>query len=272
MNSAARVEEGLAEAARVLPPASSRSRPYVRLAFRDPSNLLIFALALAAGLGQGLWVFSAAVVGAEVAWLLLAPRLAATKRGLDARFEAESAAREKERRAALLQELSPGNRARIESLIDLRQSLLRRATGETDSALASDGWLDALSKTDALFGLCVLEARRSARLEAYLNELDPEQIARDLRRLGSAGSASDLELARQRQARVREGQTALAASDERLVQLENALRAVASAPLPRDGEQTPLGELLSGVDALVQAQHPQSETSGSWTTLMQRTP
>lgn len=270
MNSAARVEEGLAEAARVLPPAPSRLRPYLRLAFLDPSNLLILGLALAAGLGRGLWAFSAAVILAEALWLILAPRLAASRRALDARFESQSAAGEKQRRAALLQDLSAGNRARVESLIDLRQSLLRRATSATGAA--SDGLLDALSKCDALFGLCVLEARRSARLKTYLAELDPEQIARDLRRLSSAGGESDLELARQRQARAREGQSALAASEERLAQLENALRAVASPALAGEGEQTPLGELLSGVDALVQAKHPQGETTGSWTALMHRTP
>ena len=40
MNSAARVEEGLAEAARVLPPSPSAKSPYLRLAFTDATNLL----------------------------------------------------------------------------------------------------------------------------------------------------------------------------------------------------------------------------------------
>ncbi|MEO8503636.1 MAG: hypothetical protein ABI609_07045 [Acidobacteriota bacterium] len=271
MNSAARVEEGLAEAARVLPSSLSAHRPYRRLAFMDSTNLLIFAVALAAGVGKGLWRFTAGVLVAEALWLALASRIGATRRGLDARFAAESAVKERQRRNELLGELSTADRARIEALIDLRQGLARRATASGADAGTSDRMLDALGQTDALFGLGVLEARRSARLKTYLRELDPEQIERDLRRLADAGDTASLELARQRQARAREGQTAFDASRERVMLLENALRAVASRE-PTEAPQPPIGDLLSGVDALVQAKHPLSESPGSWRSLMNATP
>src|SRR5436190_21292482 len=102
---AARVEEGLLEAQRLLPPPQSRPE-LRRFAWRDPANLLIFTVALAAGVGRGQWWLALAAVAGEIAWLVGAPWIPAVRRRLEERDQRERATREKERRVAVLAGLS----------------------------------------------------------------------------------------------------------------------------------------------------------------------
>jgi len=267
---AARIEEGLLEAQRLLPPPS---RPQLRrYAWRDPANLLIFAVTLAAGVGRGQWWLALAAVAGEVGWLAAAPWIPAVRRRLEERDQRERAAREKERRVAALAGLSAGDRARLESLLDLRAALAARAVAA--EAPRGDVLLAALAKVDALLGLCALEARRSAELREYLAGLDPEQIERDRRRVerdfaGGGGDRTAEEQVRQREARARAAEVGLDASRARVAELEGALRAAASPP---DAGGTPsLADLLDGVDAIAASTEP-GATHGSWSRLMQRTP
>ncbi len=267
---ALRIEEGLLEAQRLLPPPAARPE-LRRWALRDPANLLIFAVALAAGIGRGQgWLALAAVVG-EICWLVAAPSIPSVRRMLEDRDERARAAREKERRAAALAGLSAGDRARLESLLDLRATLAARAGAA--EAPRGDILLAALAKVDALLGLCALEARRAAELREYLEGLDTEQIERDRRRLeregGGAESAAS-EQVLQRQARARAAEAGLQASRNRIAELEGALRSAASER-GTDGPAPSLAELLAGVDAVAAATEPAS-TPGSWSGLMQRTP
>ena len=266
---AARIEEGLLEAQRLLPPPPSRPR-LRRYAWRDPANLLIFAVTLAAGVGRGQWWLALGAVAGEVGWLAAAPWIPAVRRRLEERDQRERAAREKERRVAALAGLSAGDRARLESLLDLRAALAPRAVAA--EAPRGDVLLAALAKVDALLGLCALEARRSAELREYLEGLDPEQIERDRRRVerqAESGEPAAAEQLLQRAARARAAEAGLEASRARVAELEGALRAAASPP--DSGVAPSLADLLAGVDAIAAATEP-AANPGSWSRLMQRTP
>ncbi len=288
-HAAARIEDGLREVHRLLPPTPARP-DLRRWALRDPTSLLIFAVAFAAGIGRGQWPLAVAALLGEGLWLLCAPWIPAARRGLLARDAGDRAEREKERRAGVFSGLSAGDRARLEALLDLRLALADRAT--VASSAPGDALLAALAKVDVLLGLCALEARRAAELQEYLRELDPEQIDRDRRRLERQASAESesstdaaggadagapqpsavagLELIRQRQSRARAARAGLEASRTRIAELEGALRAAASAP--GDGTvDPPLADLLAGVEAVVAATLPEAP-AGSWNALMQRTP
>ncbi len=239
-------------------------RPYLRMAFANPYNLsLLFGtLSISAMTSEPLLALAALSV--EALWLLFGPESKLLQRVLwDPALERSRREIEAKARAALLGALNPGERQRVDALVE-RQEQIRSLAAQNPS-FTGDLLRTELSKTNRLVDAFVEMALNCARYERYLDSIDPAELERDRYRYGEAvrtGQLDDqqLQIARKnfeivtkRLERMAEIRRYLEVARAQLDLIENSFQLIADqivtmqSPKELSGQ---LDELLDGVEAI----------------------
>jgi len=177
------------------PEQTATRRPYLRMAFANPYNLSLLAGGLAASLLTGVPILGVLTLGLEGLWLLHAPDSRLLQKLVwDPQFERLRRSIEVAERTARLQLLDRGARARVETLIE-RQDEIQRL-GAQNPSFAGDLLRTELSKTSRLVEAFLDMSLTCQRFEAYLENVDINQLNNDRKRYGAiakAGAANDQE-------------------------------------------------------------------------------
>jgi hypothetical protein len=193
-------------------------RSYLKMAFGNPYNLTMLVGGLSAAALTFNPVLAVLTLGLEGLWMLHAPDSQLLQRLLwDRQFERMRSARATAERAAQMQSLDTVARARVEGLIT-RQEQINYLAAQNPS-FAGDLLRTELGKTDRLVQAFLDMTLTCERYEAYLDNVDIEQLNRDRKRYAlivKAGPANDPE--------AQIAQKNMAVTDKRVVKLEEIKR------------------------------------------------
>jgi len=247
--------------------ALSEKHPYLRMAFANPYNLslVLGSIAVATIIQEPLLALTA--LSAEALWLVLAPGSALLQRLLwDPALERARRETEGKARAAFLAALDPGERGRVDKLVERQEAI--RNLAALNPSFTGDLLRNELSKTNRLVDAFVEMALNCARYEQYLASIDPSELERDrddysdAARRGDPGdqrtqiSQKNLEIVNKRLDRMAEIRRYLSVAKGQLDLIENSFQLIADqimtmqSPKELSGQ---LDELLDGVEAIREA-------------------
>ena len=170
--------------------AVSERHPYLRMAFANPYNLslLLGSFAVATIIQEPILALTA--LSAEALWLVLAPGSALLQRLVwDPALEKTRRETEGRARAAFLAALDPGERRRVDKLVE-RQETIRNLAAQNPS-FTGDLLRNELSKTNRLVDAFVEMALNCARYEQYLASIDPAELEQDRDDYSAAARGGD---------------------------------------------------------------------------------
>jgi hypothetical protein len=244
--------------------AVSEKHPYLRMAFANPYNLsvLMGSIAVATILQEPLLALSALSV--EALWLVFAPGSALLQRLVwDPALEKARQEIEGKARAATLACLDPGERQRVETIIERQETI--RSLAARNPSFTGELLRGELSKTDRLVDAFIEMALNCARYEQYLASIDPSELERDRDDYSDAAKRGDpkdqrtqiaqknLEIVNKRLDRMAEIRRYLSVAKGQLDLIENSFQLIADqimtmqSPKELSGQ---LDELLDGVEAI----------------------
>ena len=247
--------------------ALSEKHPYLRMAFANPYNLslLLGSMAVATIIQEPILVLTA--LSAEALWLVFGPGSALLQRLLwDPALERARREMEGKARVAFLAALDPGERRRVDKLVE-RQDTIRNLAARNPS-FTGDLLRNELSKTNRLVDAFVEMALNCARYEQYLASIDPSELEHDRDDYSDAARRGDptdqrtqiaqknLEIVNKRLDRMAEIRRYLSVAKGQLDLIENSFQLIADqimtmqSPKELSGQ---LDELLDGVEAIREA-------------------
>jgi len=241
--------------------------PYLRMAFANPYNLSLLGGGLATALLTGVPILGLLTLGLEGLWLLHAPDSRLLQKLVwDPQFERLRRSNEAAERMARMQWLDRGARARVDTLVE-RQEEIQRLAAQNPS-FARDLLRTELSKTSRLVDAFLEMSLTCQRYQAYLDNVDPNQLNNDRKRYGAmakAGAANDpeaqiaqknLDVTDKRLAKLAEIKHYLQVAKGQLDLIENSFQLLVEqivtmqSPRELSGQ---LDELLDGVEAIREA-------------------
>jgi hypothetical protein len=238
--------------------------PYLRMAFANPYNLSLLVGGLATSVLTAAPVLGLLTLGLEGLWLLHAPDSRLLKKLLwDPKFERARSSTVAAERSTRMELLDRAARTRVEALFE-RQAEIQRLAAQNPS-FAGDLLRTELGKTNRLVDAFLDMSLTCQRYEAYLANVDTNQLNADRKRYGliaKAGAADDPEaqiaqkninVTDKRLAKLAEIKHYLQVAKGQLDLIENSFQLLVEqivtmqSPRELSGQ---LDELLDGVEAI----------------------